>query len=97
MEKEINFEDLDRARKILELPPKASLSTIKNAFHRLSRKYHPDYCKETDCVDMMQKISWAYKLIIEYCEKYPIPLTKDEITDNEVKFSYYDKFYPDFL
>jgi len=95
MKKEINWQDIDAARKLLELPNKASISTIKNAYYRLSKKYHPDNCSDTDRVDMMKRVVEAYKLLIKYCEEYPIPLVKDEITDNEVKFSYQDKFYSD--
>ena len=37
-----NFEMIDRARKELELPERASFAEIKTAHRNLSKKYHPD-------------------------------------------------------
>ncbi len=97
MKKEINWENINEARKLLNLPNKASIESVKNAYYELSKKYHPDNCIDKNCTDMMKRVVSAYKLLISYCEEFPIPLVKDEITDNEVKFSYHDKFYSDFL
>ena len=42
MKKLINFKDIDRARKILDLGVTTSIKEIKDKYRKLSLKYHPD-------------------------------------------------------
>ena len=45
---------------ILGVKPTDDLKTIKTAYRRLARKYHPDVSKETDAETRMQEINVAY-------------------------------------
>ena len=69
-----------RARKILGLGDKASLAEIKKAYHRLSKKYHPDTQQGRDGTDreMMYKLTEAYNLLMRYCDSYRFPLVPPE-------------------
>ena len=46
--KNMNFKQIDEARKLLELGEEATMDEIKGAYRRLAFKYHPDRCKEKD-------------------------------------------------
>jgi len=38
----LNFEEIDKARKLLGLPQQATLNEIKDAYRRIGKEYHPD-------------------------------------------------------
>ena len=57
-----------QARVILEVPVDADASAIKNAFHRLSRKYHPDKhpkSMEKNATQAITRINRAYEILKE--------------------------------
>lgn len=76
------------AADLLELGEKATLSEIKKAYRRLSKKHHPDVRKNTkkkvEKVDM-HKLTEAYQLLLNYCAQYSFPLVPgdDEKPDGE--------------
>ncbi len=76
-----NFEDIDRARRILGLDEYAKLSEIREAFHRLARSLHPDRCNDSgkDCEERYKEVSWAYNLLIAYCENYRFSFKKEDV------------------
>lgn len=47
----------------LGLTSDATLDDIKKAYRKLSLKYHPDKCKETDCEQKFITISQAYNIL----------------------------------
>ena len=55
----------------LGVPPNADLPTIKKAFRRLARKWHPDVCEEgaKKGEEMFKKISMAYEFL---CRTKPL-------------------------
>jgi curved DNA-binding protein CbpA len=64
---------IDEARKILRLGESATIPEIKEAYRRLSLKYHPDKCAENDkkkCEELFKKINNANKVLIEHCLSY---------------------------
>ncbi len=91
----MKFEEIEKARKLLKLPEKVSIASIKKAYYEMTKKYHPDQCKEDNCKEKMQEISNAYKILMKYCEHYPISFKKDD--NDKDDFDYYKRFYPDFI
>ncbi len=84
-----NFEQIDKARKTLNLGETATLREIKKAYRELVKKYHPDKYedkKKKKCEERMKEINKAYKLIMEYCESYRYSFTKKEIEDLYTKY-----------
>ena len=83
------LEKVTAARKILELPDRATLQEIKSNYKRLVSKWHPDKCQddESRCHEMTQKLNSAYKTIMAYCEQYKFSFEEAEIrkymTDEE--------------
>jgi hypothetical protein len=76
----MNIEEIDGARKILELGEKATLEQIKKSYRSLSKKWHPDKCGETDkalCHEKMVEISKSYKILMKYIFDYSYPFSED--------------------
>ena len=87
MKKLITFKDIDKARKVLELGDAASVEDVKNNYRRLVLKFHPDkHNNDNDekiYVEKVKEINYAYKIIIDYCMKYPISFSQDKVKDVE--------------
>lgn len=70
------------AGELLGLGEAASLAEIKKAYRRLAKQYHPDTgTKEAGGrVDSgkIRELTAAYRLLLGYCEIFPIPLRPGE-------------------
>ena len=53
--------DLGKYYKILELDSSANWKQVKDAYRRLSKKYHPDKNKSPDAESQFKKIQEAYE------------------------------------
>jgi len=64
-----NFEVVDKARKALGLPEKASVEEIKASYRRLSLMHHPDR-NPTDpgAEERFRNVAMAYEILEAYCE-----------------------------
>lgn len=61
-------EQLDNARKILQLEEETTQKEIRDHYWRLTKKFHPDkFPGDTEAQKRYEKISRAYKLVTEYC------------------------------
>lgn len=49
--------------KTLEIPENSSKDSIKKAYHKLAKKYHPDKNKDADSEEKFKKISEAYNAL----------------------------------
>lgn len=49
----------------LELQSNASQQDIKKAYYNLSKKYHPDKCKDDNATEKFQKINTAYQILMD--------------------------------
>ena len=49
--------------KILQVDAKSSAEDIKQSYHNLAKKWHPDYNKDEQSTDVFQKISQAYEVL----------------------------------
>ena len=96
---------IDEARKILELNERATIPEIKEAYRKLSLRYHPDKCKDNDkaeCEEKFKQINNANEVLIEYCLNYKFPFkqAEEEITRkdkgiNEHMQRFYDGWWGD--
>ena len=81
-----NFEEIDKARKLLGLSREATLSEIKDAYRRKAIKYHPDKQKPGKTKKHNQKmtqINKAYKILMDYVEKYRFCFSEEEVKRND--------------
>ncbi len=78
------MEGLSQARQTLDIPEKASINAIQEAFRAALKAWHPDTCRE-DMIICQQKtrdIISAYKTILAYCNNYEIDFSQKGITKN---------------
>ena len=93
----MEYKDLIKSLEILELKGQVSLPSIKKNFRKLSKKYHPDLCKEKPeiCNEKMDSIKKAYEILEEYCKNYNFKFTKEEFyeqyPEEKVKDHYYNR------
>lgn len=75
------FDEINEARKFLELPEKATMAQIKSNYRKLLAKWHPDKhdAKKIECNEMTQRIVAAYEMIMDYCHQYQYSFSKDTI------------------
>jgi hypothetical protein len=76
------FERLDRARRLLELPEVVSFSDIQQAYHQQSRRWHPDQHQDLsadDCKQHMQELNEAYRALRRYFLLCPLSLRREDI------------------
>ncbi len=95
---DINFKEVNEAREVLELPDKATLEEIKNAYRRLSKKWHPDKCKKRDeklCHKKMKEINKAHKTLLKYVENYRYSFSKEKITQDSLEERWMRQFGSD--
>jgi len=87
MKKLINFKDIDRARKILGLGKTASMEDIKSSYRKLSLKYHPDRYNSSpekkEYEEKIKEINSSYKILMNYCSKYPISFDRNKVRQLE--------------
>ncbi len=73
------------AAKVLELPSSATLKMIKDNYHKLVKKWHPDRCRgaKSECEKKIKDLNNAYKILMNYIENYRYPLSEEAIKDEE--------------
>jgi DnaJ-class molecular chaperone len=75
------YQRITEARKLLELPERATMEEIKSQYRSLLAQWYPDKCRENEeqCNEMTRKIIAAYKTIIAYCSQYTYSFSKEDI------------------
>ncbi|MCL2340261.1 MAG: DnaJ domain-containing protein [Proteobacteria bacterium] len=74
------WQAIERAREVLQLPERASLTEIKRSYRRLSKLHHPDTVAgdPEGASEQMYQITAAYEVLIRYCGEYRFPLKREE-------------------
>ncbi len=75
------FSDIDKARRLLGLDDYATLEEIRNAFHRIAKKMHPDANMQISeqAKKEFQEISWAYEVLMSYCKNYRYSFREEDV------------------
>jgi curved DNA-binding protein CbpA len=75
------YEEITKARIILELNEFATLKEIKNRYRALLKKWHPDLCRENEDIrkEKTIEIIHAHRTILHYCEQYRFSFAREEI------------------
>ena len=94
-----DFTQIDQARRILGLGERATLEEIKDAYHKLSLKYHPDRCKDENKrgnEEMAKKINHSKDVLLTYCAGYRYSFKEKDVRTNAMDNEYYEhlrRFY----
>ncbi len=72
--------EIDQARRILGLSERASIEEIKTAYRRMCKRWHPDaLAKRQASSKKIKEINAAYRLLLDYCENYPLSFLPEEV------------------
>ena len=76
-----NFNEIEEARKLLELGETATLKQIKTAYRSLAHRYHPDKndSAKEDNDEMMKNLNKAYNLLLDYCTDYKYGFSEEDV------------------
>lgn len=77
------YQQINAARKMLELLERATMEEIKSSYRSLIRKWHPDRSEENreKSKKMTTKIIAAYRIINDYCTNYKFSFSKEEVNN----------------
>jgi len=79
----LSFDTLIKAKTLLGLSDKATLSDIKTRYKNMMQEWHPD--KHPDDADtahaMSTQINEAYALLLEYCSKYEFNFDEEHLRE----------------
>ena len=88
---------LIEARDQLGLGNSSSIKDVKTAFRRLAKDCHPDRAADkSGAGERMKQINRAYRILLAYCEQYPIPLDEENLaahSPEKIFEDYVDQFY----
>ena len=75
------FEQLDQARKTLDLPEISTINQIKHKYRELSKQWHPDRCRQDPVKghEMQQRLNSAYQTLMSYCNNYEYSFRKEDV------------------
>jgi curved DNA-binding protein CbpA len=95
-----SFEEIDEARRLLELGEVSTLKEIKTVYRRKASRYHPDKCASgtiSESEEMMKRLNQAYKLLQDFCNNYRYTFREEDVArtyaDEESLKNYYDKWF----
>ena len=71
----VKFEEIQQAKEVLGLREAATLKEISKVYQEKANCYHPD---KGGSEEMMKKINWAYKLLMDYCGRYRYTFTEED-------------------
>jgi len=77
-----DFNEIEKARKLLGLGEAATLKEINRAYKTLAHRHHPDKfgsVADKQKEEAMKRLNWAYKLLTDYCNEYKYSFKEEDI------------------
>jgi len=69
-------EEIEWARRVLNLPPLSSIKDLKSIYKNLQKEFHPDIVGDNEHI---RDINKAYNIIKVFIENYRFRFSQDEI------------------
>ncbi|MFQ5892718.1 MAG: J domain-containing protein [Nitrospinota bacterium] len=94
------YERLSKARELMKLEERVSLREVKEAYRTLARSWHPDqvgHGQRAEAEERMKALNEAYELLMDYCERYPVPFSFDSLRETDPLYDHFRRFYHDFF
>ncbi|MEA3372739.1 MAG: J domain-containing protein [Campylobacterota bacterium] len=81
-----SYDNLLKAKTLLGLHDKATLSEIKLRYKNLMKKWHPDMHREDvdSATKMSAKINEAYEVVLNYCNSYEYRFDEEFLRDQTI-------------
>ncbi len=82
----LTAEDVDAARRELELPETATRSEVNRRYRGLARRWHPDVCDEEEevCRERMRRLTRARRCLARLMANYRYSLRPEDIRRDQV-------------
>lgn len=96
-----DYDNIDKARKILELDEEVTILEVKERYYELSKKFHPDACPESNkekAQEKFKEITWAYTTLNEYICAYRVSFRPGDVKKmsvDKVTYRHLKQFYDD--
>ena len=93
------FQDIDEARRLLNLDDTATLEEIKDAYREISLKFHPDRFQgkeKKQAEEKMKKINHAKDVLLRYCSNYRYSFKEKDVKRSnfdEATYQHLKRFY----
>jgi DnaJ-class molecular chaperone len=87
----MHTKEIVEALDILALPPLIRRIEVKEQYHFLAKKHHPDRGGNTI---QMEKLNHAYAVLIDYIEEFRYTFDEEEISKQFAGESYAQRFKP---
>jgi len=77
----MDFEKIDKARRVLGLGNTATMKEIKEAYRKLALQHHPDRCSidRAECEARLKEINRAKDTLLQYCSSYRYSFKKPDV------------------
>jgi hypothetical protein len=86
-------DEIDRARRLLELSERASIKDIKAAYRNMCKRWHPDTVSDdSEGTERMKEVNGAYRLLMEFCENYPCSFLPSKVESFDPEKWWYQRF-----
>jgi DnaJ-class molecular chaperone len=85
------IEEIEKALETLALPKLISRSEIKQQYHFLAKKNHPDV---GGSAERMEALNQAYTLLIKYIDAFRYTFDKEEISKQFPGADYVERYKP---
>lgn len=84
-------EEIEKALETLQLPKLVTKKNIKEQYHFLAKKNHPDVGGTSE---EMEVINYAYKLLMQYINEFRYTFDEEEINKQFPGADYVQRFKP---
>ena len=84
-------DEIEKALEILQLPKLVTKQTVKEQYHFLAKKNHPDL---GGSASKMEAVNHAYQLLIQYMDDFRYAFDEDEISKQYPGADYVQRFKP---
>ncbi|MDY6849530.1 MAG: DnaJ domain-containing protein [Thermodesulfobacteriota bacterium] len=92
----MQYEELEQALDVFALTDRTTLQEIKKRHKNLVRRHHPDAGEQPDA-EKMKMINAAYRVLMQYCEKYRFSFSREEFYRQNPEARLRDQFGEDFM
>lgn len=90
----MTFAELEAARRLFDLPERATLREIKARHRALVKRFHPD-AGGTAEAEPIRRINTAYRVLAEYCAGYRFSFCREEFYEQQPEERLREQFAQD--